>query len=98
VSGQADLPDSLFALTVIRFIVAFLVLIVPTSLTGATLPVIIKSASPAKSGWAARLACSTPSTPPAPSSARSSRAFTSFQRLVSPIPSRSQQLPTSQLA
>lgn len=44
VSVHADLPDSLFALTVIRFIVAFLVLIVPTSMMGATLPLIIKSA------------------------------------------------------
>ena len=32
------------AITVIRFIVAFLVLIVPTSLMGATLPLVIKSA------------------------------------------------------
>lgn len=44
ISVHADLPDSLFALTVIRFIVAFLVLIVPTSMMGATLPLIIKSA------------------------------------------------------
>ena len=34
VSVHAELPDSLFALTVIRFIVAFLVLIVPTSHDG----------------------------------------------------------------
>jgi len=38
------LPTSLAALTVIRFVVAFVVLIVPTSLMGATLPLVIKSA------------------------------------------------------
>jgi spermidine synthase len=38
------LPQSLALLTVIRFLVAFLVLIVPTSLMGATLPLVIKSA------------------------------------------------------
>jgi spermidine synthase len=38
------LPSSLAALTVIRFVVAFLLLIVPTSLMGATLPLVIKSA------------------------------------------------------
>ena len=38
------LPKSLAALTLIRFIVAFLVLIVPTSMMGATLPLVIKSA------------------------------------------------------
>ena len=38
------LPRSLAALTVIRFSVAFLVLIVPTSMMGATLPLVIKSA------------------------------------------------------
>ena len=39
-----QLPQSLALLTVIRFVVAFLVLIVPTSLMGATLPLVIKSA------------------------------------------------------
>jgi spermidine synthase len=39
-----QLPQSLPLLTVIRFAVAFLVLIVPTSLMGATLPLVIKSA------------------------------------------------------
>jgi spermidine synthase len=38
------LPASLPAMTVIRFVVAFLLLIVPTSLMGATLPLVIKSA------------------------------------------------------
>lgn len=38
------LPDSLAPITVIRFVVAFLVLIVPTSLMGSTLPLVIKSA------------------------------------------------------
>ena len=44
VSLHGSLPDSPAAITVIRFIVAFLVLIVPTSLMGATLPLIVKSA------------------------------------------------------
>ena len=44
VSIHPSLPDSLAAITVIRFVVAFLVLIVPTSLMGATLPLVIKSA------------------------------------------------------
>ena len=44
VSMHDSLPDSLAAITVIRFIVAFLVLIVPTSLMGATLPLVVKSA------------------------------------------------------
>ena len=44
VSLHDSLPDSLAAITVIRFIVAFLVLIVPTSLMGATLPLVVKSA------------------------------------------------------
>ncbi len=44
ISVHDDLPNSLGAITVIRFIVAFLVLIVPTSLMGATLPLIVKSA------------------------------------------------------
>ncbi len=39
-----SLPDSLALITVIRFVVAFLVLIVPTSLMGSTLPLVIKSA------------------------------------------------------
>jgi spermidine synthase len=44
VSIHPSLPDSLAAVTIIRFVVAFLVLIVPTSLMGATLPLVIKSA------------------------------------------------------
>jgi len=44
VSIHASLPESLAAITIIRFVVAFLVLIVPTSLMGATLPLVIKSA------------------------------------------------------
>ena len=43
-SIHPSLPDSLALITVIRFVVAFLVLIVPTSLMGATLPLVIKSA------------------------------------------------------
>ena len=39
-----SLPDSVAVITIIRFVVAFLVLIVPTSLMGATLPLVIKSA------------------------------------------------------
>lgn len=41
---HVDLPQSLAVITVIRFVVAFLVLIVPTALMGATLPLVIKSA------------------------------------------------------
>ena len=44
VSIHPSLPDSLALVTIIRFVVAFLVLIVPTSLMGATLPLVIKSA------------------------------------------------------
>lgn len=44
VTLHPSLPDSLPVITVIRFVVAFLVLIVPTSLMGATLPLVIKSA------------------------------------------------------
>ena len=44
IAVHPSLPTSLAALTVIRFGVAFLVLIVPTSLMGATLPLVIKSA------------------------------------------------------
>lgn len=44
VTIHPSLPDSLPVITVIRFVVAFLVLIVPTSLMGATLPLVIKSA------------------------------------------------------
>ena len=44
VSLHDDLPNSAAAITLIRFIVAFLVLIVPTSMMGATLPLVIKSA------------------------------------------------------
>jgi spermidine synthase len=44
ISVHPSLPDSLAVVTIIRFVVAFLVLIVPTSLMGATLPLVIKSA------------------------------------------------------
>jgi len=44
VTMHPSLPDSLAIVTLIRFVVAFLVLIVPTSLMGATLPLVIKSA------------------------------------------------------
>ena len=44
VSLHDSLPNSLPTITIIRFLVAFLVLIVPTSLMGATLPLIVKSA------------------------------------------------------
>ena len=44
ISVHAMLPDSLAVTTLVRFVVAFLVLIVPTSLMGATLPLVVKSA------------------------------------------------------
>jgi spermidine synthase len=44
VSIHSALPESTIAITAIRFVVAFLVLIVPTSLMGATLPLVVKSA------------------------------------------------------
>ena len=44
ISIHPSLPKSLPILTFTRFVVAFLVLIVPTSMMGATLPLIIKSA------------------------------------------------------
>lgn len=44
VSMHDSLPDSLAAITVTRFVVSFVVLIVPTSLMGATLPLVVKSA------------------------------------------------------
>ena len=44
VTIHPSLPQSLAVITIIRFVVAFLVLIVPTSLMGATLPLVIKSA------------------------------------------------------
>ena len=44
VAVHPALPQSLAVLTMIRFSVAFLVLIVPTSMMGATLPLVIKSA------------------------------------------------------
>lgn len=44
VALHPSLPDSVAVITIIRFVVAFLVLIVPTSLMGATLPLVIKSA------------------------------------------------------
>ena len=50
-----SLPSSLAAVTVIRFIVAFLLLIVPTSLMGATLPLVIKSAVTRDAGIGSRI-------------------------------------------
>ncbi len=44
VTVHPSLPDSMLAITAIRFLCAFLVLIVPTSLMGATLPLVVKSA------------------------------------------------------
>jgi spermidine synthase len=44
VAVHPTLPDSLVAITAIRFVCAFAVLILPTSLMGATLPLIVKSA------------------------------------------------------
>ncbi len=44
ITVHPSLPDSLAVITIIRFGIAFLVLIVPTSLMGATLPLVIKSA------------------------------------------------------
>ena len=44
VTMHPSLPESLALVTLIRFVVAFLVLVVPTSLMGATLPLVIKSA------------------------------------------------------
>ncbi len=44
ITVHPSLPDSLAAITIIRFLCAFAVLIVPTSLMGATLPLIVKSA------------------------------------------------------
>lgn len=44
IAVHPSLPDSLAAITVIRFVCAFAVLILPTSLMGATLPLIVRSA------------------------------------------------------
>src|SRR5688500_17675055 len=44
IAMHASLPDSPAAITVIRFVICFLVLIVPTSRMGATLPLIVMSA------------------------------------------------------
>jgi spermidine synthase len=44
VTVHSSLPDSVLIVTLIRFLCAFLVLVVPTSLMGATLPLIVKSA------------------------------------------------------
>lgn len=43
VTLHPSLPDSLAVMTIARFVVAFVVLIVPTSLMGSTLPLVIKS-------------------------------------------------------
>ncbi len=42
-SVHAALPDNLAALTVVRFLCSFAVLIVPTALMGATLPLVVRS-------------------------------------------------------
>ena len=55
ISIHPSLPSSLAAVTVIRFIVAFLLLIVPTSLMGATLPLVIKSAVTRDAGIGSRI-------------------------------------------
>ncbi len=44
ITVQPSLPQSLAIVTMIRFVIAFLLLIVPTSMMGATLPLVIKSA------------------------------------------------------
>ena len=44
ITVQPALPQSLAIVTMIRFVIAFLLLIVPTSMMGATLPLVIKSA------------------------------------------------------
>ena len=44
IAVHPSLPGSLAAITIIRFLCAFAVLIVPTSLMGATLPLIVRSA------------------------------------------------------
>jgi spermidine synthase len=41
---QPSLPSSLLFLTIVRFVAAFAVLIVPTTLMGATLPIVMRSA------------------------------------------------------
>jgi len=55
ISVHPSLPSSLAAMTVIRFIIAFLLLIVPTSLMGATLPLVIKSAVTRDAGIGSRI-------------------------------------------
>src|SRR5262245_9623856 len=42
-TGYASLPNSLAGLTLVRFAVAFAILIVPTTMMGATLPLVVKS-------------------------------------------------------
>jgi spermidine synthase len=44
IAWQPSLPSSLFVLTLARFVAAFAVLIVPTTLMGATLPIVMRSA------------------------------------------------------
>jgi spermidine synthase len=43
--AYASLPHSLVGLTVVRFVVAFAILIVPTTMMGATLPLVVKSSA-----------------------------------------------------
>jgi spermidine synthase len=50
-----SLPDSLPALTFVRFFIAFAVLIVPTVLMGATFPLVVKSSAFRTSGLGERL-------------------------------------------
>ena len=49
------LPDSLAVMTLIRFLSAFAVLIVPTALMGATLPLVVKSAIARLEGFGPRV-------------------------------------------
>lgn len=55
VALQPSLPDSLVFLTVARFAGAFAVLIVPTTLMGATLPIVMRSALVTDTGIGSRI-------------------------------------------
>jgi spermidine synthase len=52
---QPTLPSSLVFITVARFVVAFIVLIVPTTLMGATLPIVMRSALVTERAVASRI-------------------------------------------
>ncbi len=52
---QPSLPSSLIFVTVARFLVAFAVLIVPTTLMGATLPIVMRSALAADAAVGSRI-------------------------------------------